>query len=126
MLTRPLCNSYMAGAWMVLVHQQERIKAMSSTQVARGGIKSDTSRPDLPCFWNLRVLANSGLSPLVNWLTGLPKLSGSGWPWRFFSSGLGSNRSMGLGPPTMNMKMTDLARAGKWGGRAASGLAEGL
>ena len=53
---------------------------MSSTHVARCGIRSETSRPDLPCFLNVRVLASSGVSPLVNWLTGLPKLGGSGLP----------------------------------------------
>ena len=109
----PLCISYMAGAWTMLVHQQERTKAMSSTHVARCGIRSETSSPDRPCFLNLRVLARSGVSPLVNWLTGMPKLLGNGWPWRFCSSGLGSKRSTALGPPTMNMKMMDLAFAGK-------------
>ena len=33
---------------------------------------------------------------------------------------------MGLGPPTMNRKMTDLARGSKCGFFAASGLAVGL
>src|SRR5262249_16218080 len=33
-------------------------------------------------------------------------------------------RSMWLGPPTMNMKMTAFALASKWGGFAARGLAE--
>ena len=122
MSVRPLCSSYIAGAWIVLVHQQERRKAMSSTQVARCGSRSDTSRPDWPWRANVRVLASSGVSPLVNWLTGRPKLSGNGWPCRRASSGLGSNRSTWLGPPTMNRKMTASARAGKCGGRAASGL----
>src|SRR5438034_8001659 len=114
----------MAGAWTMLVHQQERRKAMSSTHVARCGIRSETSMPERPCFLNLRVLARSGVSPLVNWLTGLPKLSGSGWPWRFCNSGFGSNRSIGLGPPTINMKITALALAGKCAGLAARGLAD--
>src|SRR5207244_8787208 len=107
----------------MLVHQQERIKAISSTQVARCGIRSETSRPDWPCFLDLRVLAKSGVSPLVNWLTGRPKLLGKGWPWYFCKSGLGSNRSSGLGPPTMNMKMMDLALGSKWPLLAARGLA---
>ena len=79
----------MAGAWTVLVHQQDRKKAMSSTQPARFGIRSETSRPDWPYFLKVRVLARSGVSPLVNWLTGRPKLSGSGLPCCLSSSGLG-------------------------------------
>ena len=47
------------------------------------------------------------MSPRVNWLTGMPKLAGNGWPWRRVSSGLGSKRSTWLGPPTMNMKITE-------------------
>src|SRR6516162_5511813 len=106
----------------MLVHQHERRKQMSSALAARRGIRSDNSSPDLPCLANLRVLANSGVSPLVNWLTGLPKLSGSGLPCHFDNSGLGSNRSTWLGPPTMNMKMMDFALASWWGFFAASGL----
>src|SRR6516164_5307302 len=112
----------MAGACTVLVHQQARRNAMSSTQVARFGNRSDTSNPDLPCFLNVRVLAKSGVSPLVNWLIGLPKLSGRGLPCCFVNSGLGSKRSTWLGPPTMNMKMTDFAFASKCGGLAERGL----
>ena len=37
------------------------------------------------------------------------------------SSGLGSNRSTALGPPSMNSQMTDLAFAAKCGGFGASG-----
>src|SRR4051794_32028496 len=96
---------------MALLHQQERSKAISSAQVARLGNRSDISRPDWPCFLKVRVLARRGVSPLVNWLTGLPKLAGNGLPWFRVTSGLGSNRSMALGPPTMNRKMTDFARA---------------
>src|SRR5215831_14073433 len=112
----------MAGAWTMLVDQQERRKQMSSTRVARCGSRSETSRPDWPCLENLRVLARSGVSPLVNWLTGLPKLSGSGLPCHLARSGFGSNRSTWLGPPTMNVKITDLALASWCGFLAASGL----
>ena len=38
------------------------------------------------------------MSPLVNWLTDLPRLSGSGLPCHFSSSGFGSNRSIWLRP----------------------------
>ena len=78
----------------MLVHQQERRKQMSSTQVARCGIRSETSRPDWPCLAKVRLLASSGVAPLVNWLTGRPKLSGSGCPWYLPRAGLGSKRSM--------------------------------
>ena len=40
---------------------------------------------------------------------GLPMESGIGLPASLVSSGLGSNRSTWLGPPSMNSKMTDLA-----------------
>src|SRR5206468_4076061 len=91
----------------------------------RCGSRSDISSPDLPHFLNVRVLASRGVSPLVNWLTGLPKLSGNGLPCHFARAGLGSNRSTGLGPPTMKRKMTFLAFGSKCGLRAARGLAWG-
>src|SRR5262245_41841524 len=107
---------------MVLVHQHERSMQMLSVWSAKRGIKSESSSPDLPCLENFLVLAKSGVSPLVNWLTGLPKLSGSGLPCHLISSGFGSNRSTALGPPTMNMKITDLALGSWCGFFAASGL----
>src|SRR5207253_2640075 len=110
----------------MLVHQQERRNAMSSTQLARCGIKSETWHPDSPCLLNFRVLAKSGVSPLVNWLIGMPKLLGSGLPCHLANSGFGSKRSTWLGPPTMNMKMIDLALASKCGLLAPSGLAATL
>src|SRR5262249_6671984 len=111
----------MAGAWIVLVHQQERRKQTSATHVARFGMRSETSKPHWPCFLNFRVLAISGVSPLVNWLTKVPSLLGSGLPCCLVTSGLGSKRSSGLGPPTMNMKMTRFALATKCGSLAAKG-----
>src|SRR5215210_5834645 len=80
--------------------------------------------PLLPCFLNLRVLGSRPESPLVNWLGNLPRLSGSGLPRHFSRSGFGSNRSSGDGPPTMNMKMTDLALASKCGFLGARGLVD--
>ncbi len=38
--------------------------------------------------------------------------SGSGWPASSTSFGLGSNRSMWLGPPSMNSQMMDFALGG--------------
>src|SRR5436305_9735004 len=45
-------------------------------------------------------------------ITGL-KLGGNGWPASRFTSGLGSNVSMWLGPPSMNRKITLRALAGR-------------
>src|SRR5712692_10709095 len=78
--------------------------------------------PHSPCRENFQGEASSGVSPAVNWLTTLPKLSGSFWPSYFFRAGLGSNVSMWLGPPTMNRKITDLALGAKFGGLAARGF----
>ena len=40
---------------------------------------------------------------------GLPNDAGIGWPFMRVNSGLGSNRSRWLGPPSMNSQMTDFA-----------------
>src|SRR5688572_99196 len=50
-----------------------------------------------------------------------PKLSGCGFPANSFSFGFGSKRSMWLGPPSMNRKITLLACPEVWGGRAVAG-----
>src|SRR5262249_39070718 len=125
MRVRPVCSSYMAGAWIVDVHQHARRYATSSTRPAKCGIRSLTHMPLLPCCLNFRVLGSKPESPLVNWLGNLPRFSGSGLPRHFSSPGFGSNRSIADGPPTMNMKMTDLALASKCGFLAASGLVGG-
>src|SRR6266404_998904 len=95
---------------------------MSSTHSARCGKSDETSMPLCPYFLNCQGDASSGVSPLVNWLGTLPKLSGSCWPSYFLSAGLGSKVSMWLGAPTMNRKITDLAFAGKCCGLGASGF----
>ena len=107
---------------MVEVHQHERRKQMSSTHVARFGRRSETSIPLRPCFFHVRVLGRMTSSPLVNWLFGRPLSSGRGLPAHFASAGLGSNRSIWLGPPTMNRKITRFAFASKWGGFTAKGF----
>ena len=121
MSVRPVCSSYMAGAWIVLLHQHDLRKAMSSTQVLRWGIRSDTHWPLFPCRLNVRVLGRTVSVPWVNWLTGLSIESGRGLPAHLARSGLGSNRSTGLGPPTMNRKMTRLAVGAKSGSFGANG-----
>ena len=123
MSVRPVCNSYMAGAWMVLLLVHDFRKQMSSTHFARLGIRSETHCPLPPCRANLRVLARTVSRPLVNWLLSWPTDAGSGLPCHFANSGLGSNRSTWLGPPVMNRKMTRFA-VGSWCGfLAASGSA---
>src|SRR5689334_20836391 len=95
---------------------------MSSTHCARCGNSDETSIPHWPYLRNCQGDASSGVSPLVNWLGTLPKLSGSCWPSYFLSDGLGSKVSTWLGAPTMNRKMTDFAFAGKCCGLGARGL----
>src|SRR5262245_55112107 len=95
---------------------------MSSTHVARFGIRSEISMLLLPCLANLRVLGRMTSPPVVNWLLGRPVDSGSGLPAHLARSGFGSKMSIWLGPPTMNMKMTRLAFGSKCGSLAASGL----
>ena len=51
------------------------------------------------------------------------KLLGSCWPCSSFSFGLGSKRSIWLGPPSRKMKMQALALGAKCGGLAANGFA---
>src|SRR4029450_407875 len=58
----------------------------------------------------------------MNWYLASPNCAGRGWPSSWLRSGLGSNVSMWLGPPTMNRKITDLAFGAKFGGLAASGF----
>src|SRR5258708_8084012 len=95
---------------------------MSSTHSARCGNSDETSMPLCPYFLNCHGDDNSGVSPLVNWLGTLPKLSGSCCPSYFFSAGLGSKVSIWLGAPTMKRKITDLAFAGKCCGLGDSGF----
>src|SRR5437868_6499992 len=95
---------------------------MSSTHSAMCGNSDETSIPHWPYFRNCQREDSSGVSPLVNWLGTLPKLSGSCCPSYFFNDGFGSNVSMWLGAPTMNRKMTDLAFAGKCCGLGARGF----
>src|SRR5262245_44202131 len=123
---RPVWSSYIAGAWTVELHQQPCKYATSSTHSAKCGMRSLTHSPLLPCFLNGRVLGSRPESPLVNWLGNLPRLCGSGFPRHFASSGFGSNRSSGDGPPTMNMKMTLFALASKCGFLGARGFVDGV
>src|ERR1700704_6481191 len=79
--------------------------------------------PDLPWGVNLRGLARTAAVGLMkaSWRS-LVSDAGSGLPFHFSSSGLGSNRSSWLGPPSMNMKMTFFAFGANMGGFGARGL----
>ena len=83
------------------------------------GSQSETQIPLWPCCFHFRCEARSGARPSpIGVITGL-KLGGSGLPASRLSSGLGSNVSMWLGPPSMNRKMTLRAVAGRRQGAAA-------
>src|SRR5262245_829641 len=92
------------------------MRQRSSARVARCGRKSESSIQHWPCLFNTRGLAitfavglmKASLSPLVI-------DSGRDWPCHFCNPGLGSNRSIWLGPPSMNSRMTFFALPGKWG-----------
>ena len=70
------------------------------------GSQSEIQIPLWPCCFHFRRDAKSGARPSpIGVITGL-KLGGSGFPASRLSSGLGSNVSMWLGPPSMNRKIT--------------------
>ncbi len=92
--------------WFSPLDQHERITARSSAQVAICGSQSETQIPLWPCCFHFRCEARSGERPSpIGVMTGL-KLGGNGWPASRFTSGLGSNVSIWLGPPSMNRKIT--------------------
>ena len=78
--------------------------------------------PALPCCFQTLGQPKSGdlLSPME--VMTLPKLSGRGLPASLLSKGLGSNKSIWLGPPSMKRKITDLALAKCWGILEESGF----
>ena len=70
--------------------------------------------PLWPYGWKVRGLASTAAFGLVKASRRSLVISGgSGLPLHFCNAGLGSNRSSWLGPPSMNMKITFLALAGK-------------
>ncbi len=92
-----ICN--MAEPWIGESAVIDLMKAMSSTQVARCGKRSETSCPDWPYFLNAQ--RGSTMRPWSLWpprpnvLTSMVLLS---MP---FMAGLWSKVSMWLGPPYM-------------------------
>ena len=104
----------------------ERMRQMSSAQVARCGRYSESSMPHWPCGRNSRWLASTAAVGLMNASCRFfVSDSGSGLPFHFCSSGLGSNRSSWLGPPSIKRNMTFFALGANCGSFGASGLAEG-
>src|SRR4051812_44707967 len=92
---------------------------MSSTQHAISGSQSLTQAPDCPFRVKVRLLSSkfvNAVRPIA--VTGRTKVPGSGLPPRRFNAGLGSNRSMWLGPPSKKHQMTDFAFGEKCGERA--------
>src|SRR3954452_20057144 len=89
---------------------------MSSTWRATLGYLLQTQAPLWPYFWNLNgdFISGPGLPLKTSILIFLPLF--------LSSSGLGSNRSKPLGPPSMKSQITDLTLGAKWGGRGARGL----
>src|SRR5437016_4046127 len=95
---------------------------MSSAQVARPGRTSASSMPHWPDGRKTRGLPSTEAVGLMNAsLRSLVSDGGSDLPFHFCKAGLGSNRSIWLGAPSMNRKMTFLALAGNCGARGSSG-----
>ena len=79
--------------------------------------------PLWPYFVNVRGLASTAAFGLVNASRRFFVMdSGKGLPLHFCNSGLGSNKSIWLGPPSMKRKMTFFAFGAKCGLFGASGL----
>src|SRR5436189_6420200 len=103
---------------------QDRITAISSTCSAMCGSQSETHRPLWPYCLKVRFDGSMPFLFVPNPVT--PSVSGwndggTGWPAYFINSGLGSNRSTWLGPPSIKHQMMDLARGGTRGGLGSSG-----
>src|SRR3954447_11161286 len=87
----------------------ERNSVMSSTCLAISVYQSDTHIPLCPYCFHVRVDGISEFDAVPIAVTTLPYDGGSGCPASRPISGLGSNRSIWLGPPSMNSQITDFA-----------------
>src|SRR6267143_427644 len=94
---------------------------MSSACCASVGYQSETQMPLLPYCLKLRFDGINELEAVPMAVIGRPNDSGIGWPASLSSSGLGSKRSMWLGPPSIKSQMTDLAFGAKCGFFGANG-----
>jgi hypothetical protein len=93
----------------------ERTIVMSSTILPVCGMISDSSTPDRPHGWNLNGVPIS----LPFWMficDSILTSPGGGLPSNSLSTGLGSNKSIWLGPPFWNRQITFLA-VGRWSRR---------
>src|SRR5262249_3961729 len=98
--------------WLRPSAQHARKTARSSACSATFGYQSDTQIPlRLYCF-HARLEGISVFDAVPIAVIGRPKDSGMGWPASLSSSGLGSNVSRWLGPPSMKSQITDFARGG--------------
>ena len=101
------------GTWLFDPVRIERIRVISSAMVPRCGSNSESSIPHWPRWWNFEsdpMISRLACAALSNF-----KSPSKLWPLRFTSSGLGSNRSIWLGPPSMYIEI--IARAcGSCGG----------
>ena len=95
-----------AVSWSTESVDIERTSVMSSAIPAMCGTSSLSTIPDWPCGRNRNGEASRFPACVLKWISSWP---GYGLPWYFVRAGLGSNRSIWLGPPCWNRQMTDLA-----------------
>src|SRR5579872_4484648 len=86
------------------------MKHRSSTCSPTWRYQSDTSWPELPYRFQVRRQPNTGFSLTAIGVKTRFTVGGSGCPANLSTAGLWSKVSMWLGPPSMNKKMTFLAR----------------
>src|SRR4051812_22713202 len=97
---------------------------ISSVNFAISGYQSETQIPLWPCCAHFRCDGIMELLLVPIAVITRPNDAGMGFPASFSSSGLGSNRSTWLGPPSMNSQITDFAVGLKCGGFGFSGSTE--
>ena len=103
------------------VHGADHAKVIGHFRNVRQIIRE--THAALAVLLELRGLASTAAFGLINAsFRSLVIAGGSGLPCHFCSSGLGSNRSIWLGPPSMNRKMTFFALGAKCGFLGASGF----
>src|SRR5262245_14703233 len=88
-------------------------RVSSSAMPEVWGRSSESSIPAAPRGWNLKGDPSRLPFWLWKWTSSWP---GCGCPFRFASSGLGSNRSIWLGPPCWKRQITAFAFGGWCGG----------
>src|SRR5206468_11239240 len=107
--------------WFRPSAQHDRMTVMSSVNFAISGYQSETQIPLCPCCAHLRWDGMIALLLVPIAVITRPNEAGIGFPASLSSSGLGSNRSTWLGPPSIKSQITDLAVGLKCGGFGFSG-----